>query len=270
MNCLQCHHPTTNPKFCSSSCAATGNNKLFPKRAKEGACRTCGRMISSSRVFCSKTCRTEIRFAPRRFGPWCNEDERELVRMYRAGLTLRAIGGRLGRTKKSVQWKTRKLALVGTRLRTPSHRPELQTMLDYIATALYLCEGTRRTRKLEFCNSDPELVRIFVGYVRRRGVPPNRIHPRLFLHVGDNEPAIKRFWSRLLDLPTSRFQKTHFKKPSKAKGNRLRYGTMVVEVGSIGLRRAIDKQGELMLRMMLRYVSRQPRVPVVANPANRS
>lgn len=30
--CKQCGAPTNNPKFCSSSCSASVNNKLFPKR----------------------------------------------------------------------------------------------------------------------------------------------------------------------------------------------------------------------------------------------
>lgn len=256
MICLACGRETANPKFCSMGCAARTNNVLFPKRVKEGACRTCGALISSTRTYCSDKCRVKPRVAARRFGAWSREDEQELIRLYRAGLALRAIGARLGRSKKSVQWKTGRLSLVGTRPRKWSLGPELRTMLDYIATAIYLCEGTRRSRKLEFCNSNPRLVRIFVGYVRSRGVPSSRIHPRLFLHSGDNEEMIKRFWSRFLNLPLSTFQKSSVRKESEAKGNRLRYGTAVVEVGSIGLRRAIDKQGELLLESMMRYLPR--------------
>lgn len=40
MNCLNCDNATDNPKFCSRSCAATHNNKKFPKRG-DGAGTTC-------------------------------------------------------------------------------------------------------------------------------------------------------------------------------------------------------------------------------------
>ena len=33
-NCVHCNNSTTNPKFCSRSCAAKFNNKTSPKRAK--------------------------------------------------------------------------------------------------------------------------------------------------------------------------------------------------------------------------------------------
>lgn len=40
-------------KYCSSSCAAKVNNKKFPKRDKEGACRVCDVSIPASRKYCT-------------------------------------------------------------------------------------------------------------------------------------------------------------------------------------------------------------------------
>ncbi len=42
MTCLQCKSSTTNPMFCSRSCAATFNNKKFPKRSKRLILCDCG------------------------------------------------------------------------------------------------------------------------------------------------------------------------------------------------------------------------------------
>lgn len=50
--CLVCGTKTHNPKFCSSSCAATYNNSCYPKRELEGQCLDCGASISSSRKRC--------------------------------------------------------------------------------------------------------------------------------------------------------------------------------------------------------------------------
>jgi 5-methylcytosine-specific restriction endonuclease McrA len=39
-------------QFCSSSCAATYNNTLKPKRKPSSTCRTCGNPNTSSRTYC--------------------------------------------------------------------------------------------------------------------------------------------------------------------------------------------------------------------------
>lgn len=57
MKCLNCHRDTTNPKFCSRSCAASHNNKVSPKRSPEGYCKKCHKPISSGKSYCSDECR---------------------------------------------------------------------------------------------------------------------------------------------------------------------------------------------------------------------
>ena len=39
--CIECSKSTKNPKFCSRSCAATHNNKKYPKRLTR-TCKKCG------------------------------------------------------------------------------------------------------------------------------------------------------------------------------------------------------------------------------------
>lgn len=53
MNCLNCKTETTNPQFCSKSCAATYNNKKHPKRFKTKKCKSCDTKIMSGRTYCS-------------------------------------------------------------------------------------------------------------------------------------------------------------------------------------------------------------------------
>jgi hypothetical protein len=58
--CLNCKTSTSNPKFCSRSCAASFNNKRpgVNRRKPEGSCRDCSQPIHSSRLYC-KSCRTK-------------------------------------------------------------------------------------------------------------------------------------------------------------------------------------------------------------------
>ncbi|UFP95082.1 HNH endonuclease signature motif containing protein [Gloeobacter morelensis] len=50
MLCTVCGKETANPKFCSKSCAASFNNKLYPKRQKH--CKKCNILVPPGRHYC--------------------------------------------------------------------------------------------------------------------------------------------------------------------------------------------------------------------------
>lgn len=50
--CVNCQTETMNPKFCSRSCAASINNKLYPKRPKESFCKSCNIPVCSGTSRC--------------------------------------------------------------------------------------------------------------------------------------------------------------------------------------------------------------------------
>lgn len=50
--CLVCQKQTSNPKFCSRSCAGKLNNSLFPKREKKTFCVNCKGPAPSGRKYC--------------------------------------------------------------------------------------------------------------------------------------------------------------------------------------------------------------------------
>jgi 5-methylcytosine-specific restriction endonuclease McrA len=54
MKCLYCGSETTNPKFCSRSCAARHNNRAFPKKERvKYYCKVCGRETRYRRSYCT-------------------------------------------------------------------------------------------------------------------------------------------------------------------------------------------------------------------------
>ena len=59
MICLVCCQETSNPKFCSSSCAATYNNSGRRRHGKgPNNCLICGSLTkSSARLYCSRECK---------------------------------------------------------------------------------------------------------------------------------------------------------------------------------------------------------------------
>lgn len=54
--CIHCKGPTSNPKYCSRSCAASANNRRSPRRVKSKVCNFdgCLELIFSSRKFCAE------------------------------------------------------------------------------------------------------------------------------------------------------------------------------------------------------------------------
>lgn len=55
--CLTCNEDTSNPKFCSRSCAAIYNNKLFPKKKrirKLYKCIVCDVQMTNDRKYCDE------------------------------------------------------------------------------------------------------------------------------------------------------------------------------------------------------------------------
>lgn len=63
--CVNCGNETANPKFCNRSCSVTFNNRLIPKRRKEGKCKTCGQTVSASYTYCNKCWTDSLKFSGR-------------------------------------------------------------------------------------------------------------------------------------------------------------------------------------------------------------
>ena len=60
MNCLYCGKETNNPKFCSSSCAATFNNKGVMRHGTVRKCVYCDKRTYTSK-YCSNKCQGQQR-----------------------------------------------------------------------------------------------------------------------------------------------------------------------------------------------------------------
>jgi hypothetical protein len=78
------------------------------------------------------------------------------------------------------------------------------------ALALYAGEGGKRDDKILFANNDPDLVRVFLGWLRRQfEIDESRLRMRLYLHADLDLEAALRFWSDATQIPGSQFQKPY-------------------------------------------------------------
>lgn len=82
---------------------------------------------------------------------------------------------------------------------------------------LYWSEGAkskpwRRAETVAFINSDPDLVRLFLAWLRMLGVDEDRVGARVQIHETVDIPAAVRFWAEVTGIPSERFGKTTLKR----------------------------------------------------------
>jgi len=78
------------------------------------------------------------------------------------------------------------------------------------ALALYAGEGSKRDDKIVFANSDPQLIRVFLGWLRREfDIDESRLRMRLYLHEDLDLDRALEFWSEATGIPITQFQKTY-------------------------------------------------------------
>ena len=114
--------------------------------------------------------------------------------------------------------------------------------LHLAGAMLFWAEGSRRRNAVVFTNSDPQMVRFFVGFLRRcYGVRNDRIAVtcNLFADHVARQWEIEQFWLDTLNLPRSSLRRSTvnvFSKDSKKKRtNKLPYGTCRVVVSETAL-----------------------------------
>lgn len=102
---------------------------------------------------------------------------------------------------------------------------------------LYWAEGAKGRTQVRFSNSDPELVRLFVAFLRRYfDLADEEIHVKCYLFAdhADRQWAIEQFWLDVLQLPRPCLWKSivnvYSKHSLKKRKNKLQYGTCQVVV----------------------------------------
>jgi hypothetical protein len=76
----------------------------------------------------------------------------------------------------------------------------------------YWAEGSKRSSRLQFANSDPALVAFFITWARKfLGLAMDRFTIMLHLHDGQDEGQQKAFWSEATGISLDQFRKTHFR-----------------------------------------------------------
>lgn len=98
-------------------------------------------------------------------------------------------------------------------------------MKKIITSMLYWAEGGKTGGTVQFTNTDPKLMKLFLYLLREcYEIDEGKLRIRLHLHYYHKIRIVKKFWSQLLDIPLQQFYKTFIKKRSKGRRFRKNFG----------------------------------------------
>ncbi len=93
---------------------------------------------------------------------------------------------------------------------------------------LYWAEGTLRGNTVDFVNSNAEMVKIFLSFLKQVcGVDEIRLRVYLYGYGSHNIENLKKYWSKITNIPLSQFTKPYVRRGNSNLSNRkLIYGVV--------------------------------------------
>ncbi|MBU3933264.1 MAG: hypothetical protein KKH11_01160 [Candidatus Omnitrophica bacterium] len=95
---------------------------------------------------------------------------------------------------------------------------------------LYWAEGAKERATVDFANSDPQMIKIFLRFLREIcGIAESRIRIYLYAFSDQNIDELKSYWSKVTGVPESQFIKPYIRKVNPhLKDRRMPYGLIHV------------------------------------------
>lgn len=85
-----------------------------------------------------------------------------------------------------------------------------------LCSFLYWCEGSKNKNSLIFTNSDPNMIRSYLKLLRSSyEINEKKFRALVHVHKYHNEVEIKKFWSKITNIPLSQFSKSYLKSNTK-------------------------------------------------------
>ncbi|MCK9351349.1 MAG: hypothetical protein WCT49_00350 [Candidatus Paceibacterota bacterium] len=104
-----------------------------------------------------------------------------------------------------------------------------------LGVSLYWAEGTKKFSEFQFINSDPQMIKIMVRWIKEyMGFSKESLKIRLFIHQPYADEKCEEFWSDILGIPSNTFYKTIYKQtPHNVKKNPKYKGCLRIGIGKI-------------------------------------
>jgi len=179
----------------------------------------------------------------------------KLQKLYESGEDISLIARMLDEKKERVYHKLyylRRAGIMTARRYYPeetfAHKFKFDK-LDILGLALYWGEGTKRGRVCEFCNSSPEMISIFLKFLKRLPINKERLAFRLFLYENSDRESSLNFWSETCGVAANKILIVTKKSDNKWNRHNLPHGTLSVRYYSISLHKTVLKGIERLKEM---------------------
>lgn len=102
--------------------------------------------------------------------------------------------------------------------------------LKLAGVMLYWGEGTKRGGTVALHNSHPDLIAVFIRFLREIcGVHPSRLHATLHVYPDHNISSLKKYWSDITKIPLTHFYKPYVHQNTKGSyKKKSQYGTLAI------------------------------------------
>lgn len=181
----------------------------------------------------------------------------DVGKRYLSGLSMQTVADEFGVSLDAVVYILRKTK-VPRRDKTESNRlsyearpasfsvlpisSEADRALVLAGTMLYWAEGykTRKASGMDFANSDPDMIDVFMQFLRRRYVlDTDRIICSVYAYADQDLDKLIKFWVRKTGVPKERFKHHYIRRDFKADGRKLSYGVLHIKYNDKKLLRDI-------------------------------
>ncbi len=174
---------------------------------------------------------------------WSKQEEKRLINLVNVGTPNRdiskelnksvdSVDSKLKRIKKNTKVKPRK-ALNDTKV----YHIDNSHILNLVGMTLYWSEGSKQPNRIvEFVNSDPNTIKIFMKFLRSLEISESRLRARVKIYDFQNLQKCQKFWSDITDIPIDQFQKPIIRETKPVRNHMLTsYGTLTVRYHSMRL-----------------------------------
>lgn len=132
----------------------------------------------------------------------------------------------------------------------------IEEKLKIAGLTLYWGEGykTSKSKGIDFANSDPDMIAIFVKFLRKiYKVDEKRFKILLYCYSDQNIGSLKKFWSKLTGISQKQFTKPYIRKDFKKDGRKMKYGMVHIRYADKKLFLSIMKSVEEFKASMHRW-----------------
>ncbi|OGI46715.1 hypothetical protein A2121_02010 [Candidatus Nomurabacteria bacterium GWB1_40_6] len=128
--------------------------------------------------------------------------------------------------------------------------------LKLIGLMLYWGEGykTKLSHGVDFANSDPEMVAVFVKFLRIiYKINEKRLRVLLYCYADQDVQSLINYWSKLTKISKTQFTKPYIRKDFRENGRKMKYGMVHIRYADKKLFLSIMKSVEEIKLKMRRW-----------------